>query len=297
MSSARPTEGCRAANGGVAAVLAAVCLAWGLTLSACSIRPPVEPGAGAAAAVALGGPARVRELTSALSARDRALDSMQTSAVMEYEGGGGQHVKAREEIVVRRPGSLRVEAMSPFGVALVVAANDAQIEIFDPSKNTLMRGAATAETLDRFVRIPMAPRSAVELLMALAPDDESVLAHADFVDMRRGMTVASYQAADGTRRELGFAGGQLAMVRSLGQGGRVRYEVRYSDYRDIGGMMFPYRLEADFPLVGSRLDLRYERPIINGGAPASLFVLTPGPATRLVTIGRAAAPARAASQG
>jgi hypothetical protein len=87
---------------------------------------------------------------------------------MEYSNGS-DHVKAREELIVRRPGSLRIEAMSPFGVVLIVAAQDSRLQIFEPSKNTLMRGTADAATLARFARIPMAPRDAVGLLMGIVP--------------------------------------------------------------------------------------------------------------------------------
>ena len=60
-------------------------------------------------------------MLAALVERDRRLASVQSPAVMEYTAGD-QHLKAKEEIVAKRPGNLRVEAMSPFGVALLLAA-------------------------------------------------------------------------------------------------------------------------------------------------------------------------------
>jgi outer membrane lipoprotein-sorting protein len=48
----------------------------------------------------------VASLTSAMAERDRSLESLQTSAVMEFTSGA-DHVKAREDIIVRRPSSLR----------------------------------------------------------------------------------------------------------------------------------------------------------------------------------------------
>jgi len=101
---------------------------------------------------------RANSLASGLAERDQRLNSLQTPVVMEYSGPGG-HFKAREQLVVRRPASIRVEAMSPLGIALVVAADGGQVAVFDPSKNTLMRGPATAETFDRFARIPMRPEA------------------------------------------------------------------------------------------------------------------------------------------
>ena len=104
---------------------------------------------------------------------------------------------------MRRPGSLRVEAMSPFGVALIVAAQDSRLQIFEPSKNTLMRGTADAATLARFARIPMAPRDAVGLLMGIVPEAQTT-SPPDSVTTEGDMTVLAYAEADHSRRELGF---------------------------------------------------------------------------------------------
>lgn len=264
-----------------------------LETSACLIaRPPPigqpqTPIAGFDA-----GKYQVQKLIAALAERDKRLDSMQTPAVMEYTAGD-QHVKAKEDIVVKRPGNLRVEAMSPFGVALLLAAQGSELAIFEPGRNRFMRGNATADTLYRYVRIPMAPADAVGLLMGLAPPEFALNGIADSVSNDGEMTVALYgNAASGTR-ELGFSGGNLAMVReTAGNGnGRVNYEVRYSDYHDIGGVMFPYVVDATFPAAGSHVTFRYLRPIVNGDIPDSTFVLTPAPGATLMNLSLDDAPA------
>jgi outer membrane lipoprotein-sorting protein len=257
------------------AAAAAVAL-FALALCSCATTeapaPPSEAAAVAAHATSASDAARAAELARALAVRDHGLSSMQTPAVMEYTGGG-QHVKAREQIVVRKPADLRVEADSPFGIALVLAARGDQLEIFDPSKKQLLRAPATADALDRYVRIPMAPEDAVELLLALAPSQFALATPPDSVTVENGMLVATYGTDE--HRQLGFnEDGALAMVRVLGADGGVRYEVRYSDYHDIGGVMFPYLVDARFPAAQSHLTLRYQRPIINGDVPDSTFVLS-----------------------
>jgi outer membrane lipoprotein-sorting protein len=275
------------------AAVASLLLLATLETSACLIaRPPPigqpqTPIAGFDA-----GKYQVQKLIAALAERDKRLDSMQTPAVMEYTAGD-QHVKAKEDIVVKRPGNLRVEAMSPFGVALLLAAQGSELAIFEPGRNRFMRGNATADTLYRYVRIPMAPADAVGLLMGLAPPEFALNGIADSVSNDGEMTVALYgNAASGTR-ELGFSGGNLAMVReTAGNGnGRVNYEVRYSDYHDIGGVMFPYVVDATFPAAGSHVTFRYLRPIVNGDIPDSTFVLTPAPGATLMNLSLDDAPA------
>ncbi len=223
------------------------------------------------------------KLIDALAERDRRLASMQTPAVMEYIAGD-QHLKAKEEIVVKRPGDLRVEAMSPLGVALLLAAQGSELAIFEPGRNRFSRGQANADTLYRYVRIPMAPTDAVGLLMGLAPADFPLGATPDLVAKNGAMTVATFGNSESGTRELGFSDGNLAMVRETASDGRVIYEVRYSAYQDIGGVMFPYVVDADFPAAGSHVTFRYRQPIVNGVIPDSTFVLTPAPGATLINL-------------
>jgi len=67
------------------------------------------------------------------------------------------------------------------------------------------------------------------------------------------------------------------MVRARDATGAIEYEVRYSEYQDLGGLMFPYTVEASFPVAQSRVSFHYKRPIINGDVPDSTFVLSPPP--------------------
>ena len=249
-----------------------------LIASGCATAPPPE-----AETPAPVGKIDVSSLTNAMAQRDRALESLQTNAVMEYSNGA-DHVKAREEIIVRRPGSLRVEAMSPFGVALIVVAQDSRLQIFEPSKNTLMHGIADAVTLARFARIPMAPRDAVGLLMGIVPEAQTT-APPDVVTTEGDMPVLAYGEAGHSQREFGFQNGELLMVRERTPAGAVNFEIRYTDYRDIGGVMFAYKVAADFPLAETRVSFLYKRPIVNGKIADSAFTLTPGPDAKQVDIG------------
>jgi len=229
--------------------------------------------------------ARVAQLTRALAERDRGLDSMQTPAVMEYSNPR-RHLKAREVITLRRPQDLRIEAMSPFGVAMVVAAKDSQLAIFRSSDNTLMRGTASADTLNRFAQVPLAPKAAVDLLMGLAPDPALLSRAPDSVRLENGTLVASYRSSGGGTIQMGFTGEQLTLVRQQLADGRIRCEVRYSDFQDIGGLMMAYQVEADFPLAQSKVKFRYQRPIVNGAIADSMFELTPGSSTKEIDLDR-----------
>jgi hypothetical protein len=272
-NSTRSIEAPFASRRAFAASALAGLIVWAAGLSACAVQP-----SNTAQNIVAGG------LAHDLADRDQALSSMQTPAVMEYSGPGG-HFKAREQMIVRRPASLRVEAMSPLGVALVVAADGGQIAVFDPGKNTLMRGPATAETLERFARIPMAPQQAVRLLLALAPDSAMLAMPPSSQTGDASTKVLTYARADGAIDELGFTDDQLTLVREKSPSGQVTYEVHYSDYKDIGAIKFPYAVEASFPPSGTTLKLRYERPIVDGDIDDARFVLSPGASTKVIDLG------------
>jgi outer membrane lipoprotein-sorting protein len=226
------------------------------------------------------------DLTAFLSDRDRAIHSMQTTALMEYTGGG-EHFKARENIVLRRPASMRVEVMSAMGVALVVTADAGKVAVFNPGKNTLTRGVATAMSLQRYARIPMSPDAAVRLMLALAPDS-TMLAYAPYsMNIKGDAKVLTYHQPGGVVDELGFTGeGYLTMVRETIAGGRIGYEVRYSDFRKLdGGFIFPAKIDASFPKTGVTVNLQYVNPSLNNEVPDSTFVLEPRPGTRKLNLG------------
>ncbi|HYB92441.1 MAG TPA: hypothetical protein VEC38_15500 [Candidatus Binataceae bacterium] len=263
----------RAVRLGAVALLGAAALG----ISACASRQPAPEIAPQAIAPSAADLSQVADALQKLAHRDRVLDSVQSGAVFEYTTAD-RHVKAREQIVARRPDDLRVDAMQPFGVALIVVAHGPNLEIFQPSRNHVIRDAATADALNRYAQIPMEPADAVRLLMGLAPAGAPLAPASGSVAEEGAMTVASWR--DSTSHQIGFQDGELAMVRQIGSDGGVTYEVHYSGYHDIGGLMFPYVVDADFPIAHSHLTLRYDRPIINGDVPDGTFVLSPQAAAK-----------------
>src|SRR5437868_14222114 len=233
--------------------------------------------------------------TISLAERGRLLTSLQTRAIMEYSGPGG-HIKAREQVIARRPGGLRIEAMSPLGVAMIVAADRDQIAVYNQSNNTLMRGAASAATLARFTQIQMPPEQAVQLLLGLAPED-SILASSPVAEWSEGeLRVISYAGQRGIQYELGFDD-ELALVRARDSSRRALYEVHYKDYRDIGAIKFPFQIEAQFFASATTVKLHYLDPAIDRPIADSTFQLSPGPGTKLIELGSLTAPLPPAKPG
>ncbi len=259
--------------------MASATITIALSLSACATQRAVN--------IPL---SQAHDLAVSLSQRDNAVHSMQAAAVMEYTGGG-QHFKARENLIVQRPASMRVEVMSAAGVVLVLAADGGQLAVFDPGKNTLLHGAASAATLERYARIPMTPDAAVRLLLGLSPDTAMLALPPNSMTVNGDGKILTYHQPGGVVDELGFNGDErLEMVRETLADGRIGYEVHYSDYRDAGGgIMFPMQVDANFPRTGATVKFHFENPSINQDVPDSTFVLLPGPETRKLTIGMGSA--------
>lgn len=228
-------------------------------------------------------PPQLNAEIAALIARDHQVNSLQSSAIMEYKGPRGR-LKAREQITLRRPASLRVEALSPLGVALVITANADQLAIFDPSKNTITRGAANAATLGQVAQLPMTPQAAVRLLLGLPPDPALLKSAPIASHEEQGMATVLFADHDGATCELDFTGGNLTTVRQTSADRVTRYEVDYSDYRDIGSLMFPHVIVASFPPTMTTLKLHYEQPRVDTVIPDSAFVLAPGPQTKELSL-------------
>jgi hypothetical protein len=220
------------------------------------------------------------DLTSFLSDRDLAIRSL-------------QHFKARENIILRRPASIRVEVMSPIGVALVVAADAGEVEIFDPGKNTLMQGPATAATLQRYARIPMTPDAAVRLMLALAPDSAMMAFPPNSMTEKGDAKVLTYHQPGGTIDELGFTGeGNLEMVRETLADRRISYEVHYSNYKKANdGFLIPFQIDASFPKTGATVKFHYQSPSVNQDVSDSAFTLVPSAATKKLNLGMRSAAA------
>jgi hypothetical protein len=233
---------------------------------------------------------------SGLAARERILGSIQTPAIIEYSGPAGR-MKAREQLTARRPADLRVEAASPLGVALVVTADNDQIAVFNPSNNTLIRGAANAATLERFTGIPIEPRQAVRLLLGLVPDNSILALAPSAVRTEGAMKVLAYAISNQMSYELGFSDGHLALVREMSAPGQLVYEVRYSDYEDIGAIEFPCVIEAHFFNRATTIKFRYLDPAIDRNFPDSVFVLSPGPGTKLINLNAASASPASSVEG
>lgn len=82
---------------------------------------------------------------------------------------GGQRQKLSGVLLARAPGSLRFEALSPFGPPFLVAVvHDGQLTAYNAVANEAVVGAATAETTARLLGLPFEPHDLVAVVSGYA---------------------------------------------------------------------------------------------------------------------------------
>lgn len=173
---------------------------------------------------------------------------------------------AREAVVVERPRSVRVDVLSPFGLALAVGTDGSLLWVYPPSEGVRYEGMATPENLARFFGIQVAIEDLVDILLGLPPRRVPVGA----------VTVAWQERA--WRVEVPHASGvQIlhvdpesravleAVEHAEGETGEVR--VRFHDRRDG----FPHAIDVSAPEIDVDARLRYADVEYNPTIDASVF--------------------------
>lgn len=173
---------------------------------------------------------------------------------------------AREAVVVERPRSVRVDVLSPFGLAIALGTDGSSIWLYPPSEGVRYEGRATPENIARFLGAPVSVEDLVDILLGFPPRREP-----------KGMVVVTWQ--DGLWQiEVPHAGGRQALLVDPETGwvreaiehrgdraGDVR--VRFFDHQDG----FPHAIDVSAPALEVEARLRYAEIEHDPVVDASVF--------------------------
>jgi outer membrane lipoprotein-sorting protein len=82
---------------------------------------------------------------------------------------GGQRQQLSGVVLAKAPGSVRFEALSPFGQPILIAvAHEGRLTAFSALTNEAVVGDATAETMARLVSLPLEPSDLVAVVSGYA---------------------------------------------------------------------------------------------------------------------------------
>jgi hypothetical protein len=235
-----------------------------LAVASCGLRGPrleVAPGSTA------------EGLVAGLEARRVALRSLR--ARVQIRSGLAQ-VWAREAVVVERPSAVRVDVLSPFGLALALGTDGETLWVFPPQERLRYEGAATPENLARFLGAAVTSTDLVNVLLGLPPE-RVPSARLRVERLAEGMVRVVVPFAGGEQR-LEFAG-RPAYVRRAEEtrDGALVMRIDFDDYRDG----FPWRMDVS-GAGGVAASLRYVA--IEPNVAVDRAVFQPPPAARVLPL-------------
>jgi hypothetical protein len=240
-----------------------------LLLVGCALRPPRPLR-----------PTTAEDLLEGLAARRAAVTSLRARGRLRAGLGGAW---TREALLVRRPDAVRVDVLTPFGLALALGARGDLVWAYPPSEQTRYEGSATPANLERFLGTPIQMADIVDILLGVPPARVAAGPPTLAVTGAREYRLSIPLAAG--VQTIWFDGDTLAVLRAEeSQADGVELRVAFGDYRDG----FPHVLEVDAPGRGTAVRLAYDTAEPN--APVAPLLFAPPPAPRVLPLDAAGTP-------
>jgi outer membrane lipoprotein-sorting protein len=219
-------------------------------------------------------PAGADELLAVLAARREAVTSLRARARLRQ---GMSCLWTREALVVQRPDAVRIDVLSPFGLALALGTEGERLWAYPPSQATRYEGPATPENVTRFLGAPVSVADVVDVLLGVPPARTAV-GDPEVTVTRAGEHRLTLPLADG-QQTIWFAGDTLTVLRAeeVRPGGTV-LRVTFEDYRDG----FPHGLTVEVEPGSAGARIAYDSIEPNVRLDASLFA--PPPAARVLPL-------------
>ena len=182
---------------------------------------------------------------------------------------GRERQRLRGALLVRSPGSVRFEALSPFGPPLlVVTVHEGQLTAYDALKNEAHVGPANAETVAKVLGLPLDPDDLVSVLAGRV---------APLRDLRSAELLPPDDA--GPSLNLVSAGGRQRVWLDLETGAIRQREIVGSRFnalikyrRDGAGVITGFDLEAALSYITG--SITYQSLVEGAGIDEERFALT-----------------------
>lgn len=224
-------------------------------------------------------------LRAEVSARRQQVHTLRALARFTY-ASPEETRRAKQVLLVSRPNRLRFEILSPFGSAFVFTSRDGTFAAYAHGEDTIYRGTASPENLERYIRIEVPVSSAVDLLLGTPPlwsdaydvvsRDQSHIQlwqanNADHEDVR---VTWFTQRLDPTRYE------------ERDDEGRVLLRVSFGEFAETAGGRFPARIGIELPASQQHIEIELLEPEINPDLSEAMFALQTPPGTKEVDLDR-----------
>jgi hypothetical protein len=219
------------------------------------------------------------ELMDDLGARRAALTSLRARVRLR---SGLARVWTRQAILVQRPSAIRIDVLSPFGLALALGTEGTTLWAFPPRQGVRYEGPASPANFARLVGTPLAVGDLVDVFLGVPPERRPLVPPTLERDGAEYVLTIAY--AGGTQL-VRFAADTLAItsVEERRDGDPTPLKVTFGDYVD--GIAHALDLDGG---RGSTVSVVFDEVEANAAIDPSVF--GPPPAPRVLPLDRAAAP-------
>jgi outer membrane lipoprotein-sorting protein len=209
-----------------------------------------------------------RRAIALLVTRWHAVTDVRALADVEIDRSGERH-RLSGVLLARAPGSLRFEALSPFGQPFLVAVvHDGRLTAYNAASNEATVGEATAETTARLLGLPFEPHDLVAVVTGHAVPPTDIRLGEILPPDELGPSLSLVGAFNEQRIWMDFASGLVHQLQIVG--GRAAATVTYQ--RDGDGRLTGLDLSAAERYVTGTV--RFRQHATGVGLDAERFALT-----------------------
>jgi hypothetical protein len=222
------------------------------------------------------------DLEAALDARRGAVHSLRALARLRYRDADASGA-ARQAIIVARPDRVRVEVLSVFGAVFVLTAEDGAMTAYARDEDTVYRGQASLENLQRYARLFMPVRDLVDFVLGTPPPRPARQERVSFDAEAGGIRL--WRALDDGAQIVWFNDATLPVAAEERRSdGRALWHATFTRYEDHGGIPLATQLGLDLPVSERSIDIRLEDVDVNPALDASIFAFQAPPGSKVVNL-------------
>jgi outer membrane lipoprotein-sorting protein len=223
-------------------------------------------------------PTTAAELVSDMDARRKAVTSLR--ARMRLRSGLAR-MWTRQAVLVQRPAAIRIDVLSPFGLALALGTEGKTLWAFPPQQGVRYEGPASPANFARLLGTPLGVADLVDVLLGVAPARQTI---GQPELEREGPDYVLTLRYQGGSQIVRFAADTLQMTRvEERRDGAPPIQVTFGDYRD--GFARALDLVGDKGVTAS---IAFDEVEPNAAIDAGAF--EPPAAPKVLPLERAAAP-------
>ncbi len=223
-----------------------------------------------------------------LRSRAHSLHSLKALAKVKVSSPK-EKVGFSQVVVARKPASLRLEALSPFGQTVhLFVTNGRSLAAYYPGEGKVYVGRASQENVERLLPLGLRLAELMTVLFAEPALLDGVRSSLEWAEADR-LYVVSSAAPGGRSKEVLWVEPErfILMRREIYDKDTVLVlKATMGDFEDVDGRQFPMRIDLELPRQEIHLSIRYQEVTLNPDTDVQSFSLPPSLKGEVVILDR-----------